>query len=330
MYFAEFAAQHGNGGLQQNENAFLLLWLSRQLSDIGPALDDAFIAEVHRHEHHGALRIAYVASHRHRQHAGARRKQPAGAAAPAFDEILERMAARHHETQVLGEYHGIQRIALEAAAQEECPALAQETPDHGHVEIRARGDVRDRESLAVDDVRQQQVIHVAAMAGHINDLGSVGDVAQVFDMLELDAVVQRIPQAAQCHGHEGDEGLRIIGGDFARILARQQQCLASLYLAHLHFFAHRLADGLGLQDLQHHGAPMRKIRADARGALRTQHHTQRTQHPAYAALLSQSLVQTIAKAYRRAEVHQGIAAIEYDAQKFLDTPDQDPIFRERQ
>ena len=31
-------------------------------------------------------------------------EQPPGAAAAALDEVLERVAARHHEAQVLGEY----------------------------------------------------------------------------------------------------------------------------------------------------------------------------------------------------------------------------------
>jgi len=38
---------------------------------------------------------------------------------PALDEIFQRMPARHHGAEILGEHHRIQRIALEAAAQEE-------------------------------------------------------------------------------------------------------------------------------------------------------------------------------------------------------------------
>ena len=109
-----------------------------QLADVGPALDDALVAEVHRHEHHSAFRVAQVAAHGHRQHAGARRQQAAGAAAAALDEVFERMAARHHEAEILGEHGGIERIPLEAAPQEERPALAQEMPDHRQIEVRRR------------------------------------------------------------------------------------------------------------------------------------------------------------------------------------------------
>ena len=154
--------------------------------------------------------------------------------------------------------------------------------------------------------------------------------AQVLEVLEFHAVVQRIPQAAQCHGHESDEGLGIIRGDFHGIFSRQQQCRAALQLACLHFIAHCLAHRLSLQDLQHHGAPVRQVRTDARRPLCAQHHAQRTEDPPYAARLAEALFHDIAQPYGLAEVHQGISAVEYHAQEFLEAPDQDPVFGEQQ
>ena len=112
------------------------------------------------------------------------------------------------------------------------------------------------------------------MAGNVYDFRAVADAAQVLDMFEFDAVVQPIPQAAERHGHESDECLRIVGGDFQRVLARQQQRGATLQVTREHLLAHRLAHRLGLQYLQHHGAPMRQIRTDGGRALRAQHHAQ--------------------------------------------------------
>src|SRR5450631_710577 len=100
------------------------------------------------------------------------------------------MAARHHEPQVFGEYYRIQRIALEAAAQKERAAFAHEPSDHRHIEIHAGGNMRHRETLTVDDVRQQQIIHVTAVAGNVNDFRAIGDAAQVLDVFEFHAVVQ--------------------------------------------------------------------------------------------------------------------------------------------
>src|SRR5882757_5327277 len=112
--------------------------------------------------------------------------------------------------------------------------------------------------------------------------------------------------------------------DFQRILARQQQGGAALQLAYLHLVANCLANGLGLQDLQHHGAPMRQVRTDARRSLRAQHHAQRTQYAPYAALFGEALFHDIAQPDRLAEIYQAVAAVEYHAQEFPEAPGQDP------
>ena len=63
--------------------------LPDELADVGVAFDDALVAEVHRQEHDGPRRIAQEAAHRHGEHAGLRLQQPPGAAAAAFDEVLD-------------------------------------------------------------------------------------------------------------------------------------------------------------------------------------------------------------------------------------------------
>src|SRR5208283_4027213 len=87
VHFAELAAEHGEEGPHQTEDAFLLLRAAGEFADVGSALDDAFIAEIYGHEHHGTPRLAQVAAHGHRQHSRARRQQSAGAAAAAFNEV---------------------------------------------------------------------------------------------------------------------------------------------------------------------------------------------------------------------------------------------------
>ncbi len=102
------------------------------------------------------------------------------------------MAARYFD-----EHHGVERVAAEAAADEECAALAQEPPDDRQVQVDAGGDVRDRKAVLVDRVRQQQVVHVAAVAGHVDDFVALGHLAERVDVRELDAVVEAVPQARQ-------------------------------------------------------------------------------------------------------------------------------------
>jgi hypothetical protein len=114
---------------------------------------------------------------------------------------------RPHETQVFAEHGAVEHVALEAAPQKECSALAQEMPDHRQVEVDPGGHVRHGEALAVNDVGKQQIIHVAAVARHVDDLGTVADLVQLLHVLELDAVVQASPQTRQGGGNDRDEGL---------------------------------------------------------------------------------------------------------------------------
>ena len=120
-----------------------------------------------------------------------------GAAAPALDEVLDGMPARHDGGEIVHEHDGVQRAAAEAAADEERAALAQEAPDHRHVEVDARRDVRNRVALPEDRVRQQQVVHVAAVAGHVDDLVVLRQLLERLDVLEHDAVVEPVPQPRQ-------------------------------------------------------------------------------------------------------------------------------------
>ncbi len=52
-------------------------------------------------------------------------------------------------------------------------------------------------SALIDRIRQQQVVHVAAMARHVDDLVALRHLLQRFHVLEFDAVVQPVPQPRQ-------------------------------------------------------------------------------------------------------------------------------------
>jgi hypothetical protein len=80
------------------------------------------------------------------------------------------MAAGHDGRHVAHEHDRVQRVAAQAAADEERAALAQVAANHRHVEIQAGRDVRNGVAVAIDHIRQQQVVHVAAMARDVDDL----------------------------------------------------------------------------------------------------------------------------------------------------------------
>ena len=63
-------------------------------------------------------------------------------------------------------------------------------PDDRHVQVDARRDVRHGKALVIDDVRQQQVVHVAAVARHVDDFAAFVDALQAREVRDFDAVIK--------------------------------------------------------------------------------------------------------------------------------------------
>jgi hypothetical protein len=129
----------------ESPQRFALLGLAGQFIEIRASLHHLLVADVHRQEDQRPHVLADEAAHRHAEDAGLGRQHPAAAAAPAFDEVLEREAARQHQVQVFVENRRVERLALEAAAQEEGAATAQQRTDQRQVEVGAGSDVRRRQ-----------------------------------------------------------------------------------------------------------------------------------------------------------------------------------------
>jgi hypothetical protein len=122
------------------------------------------------------------------------------------------------------------------------PPLRRNRPITGRLRLTPGGHVRHRKAVLVDRVGQQQVVHVAAMARHVDDFVAVGHLPQRVDMAELDAVVQPVPHARQQMRHGTDEGVRIVGGDLVDATARlEQQLAAASAVAVARRLRHRLA-----------------------------------------------------------------------------------------
>ena len=91
-----------------------------------------------------------------------------------------------HRVQVLAKHGGIQRLALEAPAQEERAATPQDRPHDREIEVGAGGDVRRRQPLRMDEVRQQQVVDVAAMVGQVDEPLARRDFGDLVGVQDLD------------------------------------------------------------------------------------------------------------------------------------------------
>ena len=180
----------------------LLLLGADQLALVRLLLDDAAVVDRHRHEVEIAAHAVDEGADDRRQHAELRREDLSGPAAPAFDEELLRVALADQEGEVLAEHRLVELVALEAAADEVGAGAAEQRPERPERQVDPGGDVRRAQVVGVEQVRQDQVVEVAAMARHQHDrvlLHAFHDVVQaaVLEALEdarPDAVEQRTPE----------------------------------------------------------------------------------------------------------------------------------------
>ena len=255
VHLAEMAAQHLER-FHQAAHGLFFLFAAVQFADVGAAFDHLFIADVDRHEGDRLARVAQEAAHRHRQHAGARLQHAAAAAAPAFHEILDGEALGGDAVQVFVEHRRVERVVAEAAAHEEGAATAQDGAHHRQVQVDAGGDVRRHQAVAVDHERQQQIIDVAAVAGHVNDFVVAGHLGEVVQVVQPDAVVEAVPQPVEKQFQRADGGVRIVRGDLHGVAARPRQGFVLAFVVFGGGMLDRFAHRGGFHDRVGEGAPV--------------------------------------------------------------------------
>lgn len=109
---------------QNPEQRFTALRFAFQFLDEAASLEQLFIADIDRHKIQRVIVVAQKAAYRHAENAGARCQHAAGTAPAPFDEVFDGKAARQHQMQVFVKYRRIERVALEAAAQEKGTAAS--------------------------------------------------------------------------------------------------------------------------------------------------------------------------------------------------------------
>jgi len=174
--------------------------------------------------------------------------------------------------QVLVEHRGVQRVALEGATHEEGPATAQQAADHRHVEVDAGGDVGRCQAVGEQQVGQQQVIDVTAVAGHIDDLVAMGDFLHLLQVVDLDPFVQLVPEPRQHQLQKADGRIGVVRGDLVTVF--EGLCFGFFHADA--FAGHLCLDGLAYQRTVNQPldqvAAVRKVRADHRRFLLAEVH----------------------------------------------------------
>ena len=287
-----------------------LLLLPGELRDIGAALGQALVADVDGLEQQRPRGIAQEGAHGDRKHPSFRRQQAAGARARAFDEVLQRHAPVENQRDVLVEDRGIQRLGSERTAQEEGPAAAQERPHEGHVEIDAGGDVRRHEPAVVEQVGQQHVVDVAAVAGHVDDLVARLCLAELAEMVHDHAAVDPAPEPGQEQVGDSHEGVGVVCRDLAGVLARDQLGLVFADVVAPRLGCDRLLHGLRSDHALDKRSAMRSVRADSRRAHALEVHAQHAADAAQGLGAVLGLGQHLAHVHRLAELDHGGASVD--------------------
>ena len=248
----------------QAEYGFLLFLGAAEFTDKSITFNQFLVTKIDRHEDDRPLRVLDIRIDRHGQHAAFRLQQPPGAAAPALDEVLHRVALAQHLLHIGIEYSCVEPITLETAPQEKRTTPTQDATDDRQVEIDARCDVREMQTLRIRYVSQQQIVDMTAVTGRIDNLFVLGDFVELLHMVNLDTIVDLAPQPSQQALQHANGRVGNIGSDFERIFF----CLAPG-----HFLFAIVIAAFGQDCLPHRrrpqyvadqGAAMGQIRPDSR------------------------------------------------------------------
>src|SRR5690606_11527736 len=93
----------------------------------------------------------------------------------------------------------------------------QDTAHHGHIQVDTGGNMRRRQAVAKQQVGQHQIVDMAAVARYVDDLVATGDVLDVVQIIDLDPVVQLVPEPGKNDFEKPDDGVGGVRGNFVGI-----------------------------------------------------------------------------------------------------------------
>ncbi|MNE01220.1 hypothetical protein D3C80_936530 [compost metagenome] len=96
--------------------------------------------------------------------------------------------------------------------------MAEDGARRPEVEVDARRYVGRHHALVIDDVGEQQVVHVAAMAGDVDYLVPfLGELAHLLGPVDREAAVELVPEPAEESLPEADQPEGEVGGDLVHV-----------------------------------------------------------------------------------------------------------------
>lgn len=171
---------------------------------------------------------------------------------------------------------------------------------------------------------------MAAVAGHVDHFVARGDFLHAFDVVDLDPVVDLVPEPAQHHFEEADRGEGVVRGDLVAITQGHGLGFFRGDLFPFGFVEDRLPDQRLVQQALDQVAAVGNVRADHRGLQVAEMHPQDALGHAHGALVALVVLDQFAQVDRRGKLHPGLAAQDHDAQQPAQTPGDCPAVGEQQ
>ena len=191
--------------------------------------------------------------------------------------------------------------------------------------------MRRGQAIGEQQVGQHQIVDVAAVAGHIDDLMAVRGFLHTGNVVDLDALVELVPEPGEDDFEEADYRVGIVRGDLVGVLERQgfgfgliQLGFAGQFLGNCRLHARRMHQSLD------QGAAVREVGADHRRLLVAEVHPQNALDHAQGALAVLLLVDQLAQLDGFGELHTGLAAQHQNAEQLAQTPGHAPAVGEQQ
>ncbi len=183
---APVAADERVERLHEAPHALLLLLAAGELAHERLLLDEALVADADRAEAGRARRHAERGVDHEREEPQLGRQELARARAAAFEEELEGRAVLDQPAHVGVDHRAVEAVAGELAADEEGAGAPQDRAYRQEVEVVARRDDRHRQLVAVEDPREEHVVHVRLVRGQEDERPLLRELAQALDALLVD------------------------------------------------------------------------------------------------------------------------------------------------
>src|SRR5262249_46324239 len=133
------------------------------------------------------------------------------------DEKLLRVPFANEEGEIVAKHRLVQVVAFEAATDEIGTGAAKQPPQRPERQIDAGGDVRRTEVVGMKQVRQNQVVEMAAMTRHQYDRVLLDAFDALVEPFILEALEYSRPDAVEQELQHGKIGALVVGGDLVEV-----------------------------------------------------------------------------------------------------------------